>query len=72
MIFSKLRDILLLACIILRSDDLVHPPLVAGSSTEHAAHEMIFAVRMGEGMKRIVAVHAEILAGYENGSGGSE
>ena len=72
MVFAKLCDVLLLACIILCSDDLVHPPLVAGSCAEHAAHKVIFAVCMGESVKRIVAVYAELFTGNENGSGGSE
>ena len=72
MIFSKFRDLLLLACIILRANDLVHPPLVAGSGAEHTAHQMIFAIRVGKSMKGIVAVHTELFTGHKDRSGGSK
>ena len=72
MIFSELCDLLLLACIILRANDLVHPPLVAGSGTQHAAHQMIFAIRVGKSMKGIVVVHTELFTGHKDRSGGSE
>ena len=66
MILSQLADLLLLLRIISGSDDIVHPPLVAGSRTEHAAHQMILAVRLCESVQRIIAVHAEILGGNED------
>ena len=61
MIFAQLAvgDIHLLSRVIRGLVYFVHEPLVAGSGGEHAAHEMIAAVGMGEGMDGVVVRVAE-------------
>ena len=41
--------------------DILHPPVVAACSREHAAHQMIAAVSMVKGMKRVVRIHSELI-----------
>ena len=54
MIFSQLLNLRLFCGIILRSDDLIHPPFITGSGTQHAAHEMVMSVCVGKGRQGIV------------------
>ena len=67
-ILSKLfyLDVLLLAAVIFCTQYFVHPPLIAGRRAEHTAHQMVVPVRVGEGMKGVVLIHTEFLAGNEN------
>ena len=67
-IFAELRDLCLLLCVILRANDLIHPPFVAGRRTEHAAHEMIMAIRMCKCVERIEFVHAEFFRRDKDGA----
>src|SRR5699024_12030121 len=71
-VLAKLLNLRLLCGIILRADDLVHPPFVAGSRAQHASHQMIMSVCMSKCMEGIVAVHTEILAGDKDRSAGSQ
>ena len=73
-ILSKLLylDVLLLAAVILCAQYFVHPPFIAGRRAEHTAHQMVVSVRVGEGMKGVVLIHAEFLAGNENRARGSK
>ena len=41
--------------------DILHPPVVAACSREHASHQMIAAVSMIKRMKRIVRIHSELI-----------
>ena len=66
------RNLLLLRGEISRLQDLLAPPLVAGSSGEHAAHQVIFPVRMVEGMQAVVGIHSEMVGGDKEGSAGTE
>ena len=66
MVPAQLPDLSLSSCIVLRSENIVHPPFVAGSGAEHAAHQMIPPIRMGESVKRIVIVHAKAFGRNEN------
>ena len=68
MILAKLCDWRLLCCEILCSKNLLSPPFITGSSTEHTAHQMIASICMAEGMKGIVLVHAEFFAGNKDSS----
>ena len=56
MIFSKLRDLLLL-CLHNRFVPMISSihHLLQEAAAEHTAHQMIFAIRVGKGMKGIVA-----------------
>ena len=72
MVLAQLGDILLLCGIILGADDLIHPPLVAACSAQHAAHQMIASVCMCKGMQRIELVYAEVLGRDKDGSAGSQ
>ena len=71
-IFAKLRDRRLLCPIVLRADDLVHPPLIAGRRTQHAAHQMVMSVRMGKGMQRIIFIHCKLIGGNKDRSARSK
>ncbi len=66
------RNRLLLGAVLLRADDVVHPPFIAGSRTQHTAHQMIMTVRMGEGMKGIELIHAKLVGGNEYGAAGAK
>ena len=72
MVLSQLFNGLLLRRVIPCTDDIVHPPFVAACRAEHTAHQMIAAVRMGKGVKRIVFVHTEIPGGDEDGAAGAQ
>ena len=69
-ILAQFLDLCLLFCIVLSSDDLIHPPFVTGRGAEHTAHQMIASVCMGKGMKGIVRVHAELFAGDKDRTAG--
>ena len=71
-ILSEIFNARLLRPILFGSDDIVHPPLIAGSGAEHASHEMIMTVRVGEGVQRVMLIHPEVPTGDEDRSGGSE
>ena len=66
------RDGRLLAGVVLRAQNVVHQPLVAGGGGEHAAHEMISAVRVRKGVQRVIRIHAELLRGDEHRAGGAQ
>src|SRR5699024_74557 len=53
-------------------EDVVHPPLVAGSRRKHAAHQVPAAIRMGKGVQAVGIVHAELFAADKDGAGGSQ
>ena len=65
-------DVHLLGCVIGGLQDLIAEPLVAGSSGQHAAHEMPAAVGMGKCMERIVGINAELVSGDEDGAGSAQ
>ena len=71
-IFAKLRDRRLLCPIVLRADDLVHPPLIAGRRAQHTAHQMVMSIRMGKGMQRIIFIHCKLIGGNKDRSARSE
>ena len=66
MVLTKLFNLLLLCCVILRADDLVHPPFIAGCRAQHTAHKVIMPVRMGKRMQCIKFVHAKLLGRNKN------
>src|SRR5699024_6220469 len=43
-ILSQLLNLCLFSTVVLCADDLVHPPFIAGSCTQHTAHQMIVTV----------------------------
>ena len=65
-------DRFLLSRIILGSDDLVHPPFVTGSGTQHTSHQMVISVSMCKRMKGVEFIYSKFFAGDEDGSGSSE
>ena len=68
MILTKFCNRLLLCGVILRSDNLIHPPFVAGCGGKHTSHQMISPVCITECMKRIIFVHTELRGGNKNRS----
>ena len=72
MIVSQLRDGRLFFCVIGSFEDSVHPPLIAGSRAEHAAHQVVMSVCMSKGVQGVVAVYSEFFRRNENGSAGSQ
>ena len=72
MIFAQLLNSLLLIRVVLRSDDLIHPPLIAGCGGKHAAHQVIMSVGMVKRVQRVEAVNAELVRRDENGSAGAQ
>ena len=67
-IFSKCPDLLLLCAVVGGTDDLIHPPFIAGSCTEHTSHQMIMSVCMCKGMQRIVLIYTKFLRRDKDGS----
>ena len=72
MIFSQLLNLRLFCGIILRSDDLIHPPFITGSGTQHATHEMVMSVCVGKGMQGIVLIYSEMIGGNKDCSTGTQ
>ena len=66
------RDLRLFPGVVIGLQDLLDPPLVAGSGRENAAHQMVAAVRMREAVQGVMRIHAEVFVGNENRSGGTE
>ena len=60
MVLTQLLNSLLFRAIILRADNIIHPPFITAGSAEHTAHQMIAAIRMGKGMERIKLIHAKL------------
>ena len=61
MILTQTCNILLLPGVILCSNDLIHPPFVAGCSGKHTTHKMIGSIRMVKGMQCIILIHTKFL-----------
>ena len=72
MILAKLCDSFLLLGIVFGPDDLIHPPFITGSCTEHASHQMIMSVCMSKRMQGIMLVYAKFFRGNKNRSAGSQ
>ena len=74
MVFAELfiRNILLFAREVGRFQDFLAQPLVAAGSREHTAHQMIAAVCVRKGMKRIVRVDAKFVGRNEDRAGRAE
>ena len=72
MILAQLLNGFLLSCIIFGSNNLIHPPFIAGSSTEHAAHQMIMTICMSKCMKSIVLIYTKFFRRDEDSSAGSQ
>ena len=66
MVFTQLFDCRLLAAEVLRLQDILHPPLITGCRTQHTAHQMIMAVRMGKCVQGIIFIHAEVFRGNKD------
>ena len=67
----QLGYLTLLQGIFLGTDNIIHPPCVTCSRRKHNTHEMIFSVRMAEGMKGILIINGKFLGRYEYNAGGS-
>ena len=63
MIFPELAHFRLGSRIVGILKNVVHPPLVAACSREHAAHQMVLAIRVVKRVKGVVLIHTELLAG---------
>ena len=74
MVFAQFLggDPCLFRLVVRGADDLILPPLVAARRRKHTSHEVIPAVSVGEGVQGIVRVHAELVRGDEDGSGGTQ
>ena len=74
MILAELfiRNILLFAREVGRFQNFLAQPLVAAGSREHTAHQMIAAVCVRKGMKRIVRVDAKFVGRNEDRPGRAE
>lgn len=72
LIFSRFTDLRLFRRIVIGVQDVFRPPFIAGGGAEHTAHQMVMPVCVGEGMQRIVTVHAEGIAGNKDGAGGAK
>ena len=53
-------------------ENVIHPPLVAGGSGEHAAHQMPAAVCVSEGMQTIGGIHAELFTADKHSAGSTQ
>ena len=65
-------DLRLLALVVPAAQDLLLPPLVAGSRREDTPHKVITPAGMGKGVQGVLPVHPEGIAGDEHRAGGAQ